>query len=333
MPASAFKLSLGSRECQGPGEDAVRPVQVTSRPLREVVTEAYFDCHFDDLLTAREDQAIYLAKLHIIASQSTYFIEKITRNPFNQYLLSNQLLGLLQSVDRGPAQDDGVRMAAAAVQDSAPSLPAEGQQIVTGAEMVNLGITPKAGRAYFSHEFIHGLGPGNVCVVVAAENSARQGDPDTLVFGSGGVFSAEEFSLAAPACQTAALLNAKKGTLQLGVKLLERTDQQAVRLRWWAWRPSSEPTGRGQEVASDIRVVITPNTSNLEPLQQLRLTAVVEGCASQEVNWSVVEKSGGSIDRNGLYTAPPMEGVFEIQAQSARYGNCKASAYVVVSKA
>ena len=91
--------------------------------------------------------------------------------------------------------------------------------------------------------------------------------------------------------------------------------------------------GRNQEVASDVRVVITPNTSNLEPLQQLRFTAVVEGCASQEVNWSVVEKNGGSIDRNGLYTAPAMEGVFEVQAQSVKYGNCHASAFVVVSKA
>ena len=45
-----------------------------------------------------------------------------------------------------------------------------------------------------------------------------------------------------------------------------------------------------------------------------------------------ITKNGGSIDRNGLYTAPPTEGVFEIQAQSAKFGNDKASAYVVVSK-
>lgn len=334
VAAESFSLSLGTRDGGRPEEDVVRPVRVSSRPLREVVTDAYFDLHFDDLLTAREGQAIYLAKLHVIASQSTYFIEKITRNPFHQYLLNTQLLGLLQSIDKAPAQSLEGR-SAAAPQDMAskPELPGETQQILTGAEVINLGVNPKVGRAYFSHEFIHGLGPGNICVVVAAENTVRQGDPDTLIFGSGGVFSAEEFSLAAPACQTAAMLNAKKGTLQLGVKLLEKTSQQTVRLRWWAWRPAGEPAGRNQEVASEIRVAITPNTSNLEPLQQLRLTAVVEGCASQEVNWSVVEKNGGSIDRNGLYTAPAMEGVFEIQAQSVKYGNCKASAFVVVSKA
>lgn len=333
VPANGFSLSIGSREGGRPEDDVVRPVRVSSRPLREVVTDAYFDLHFDDLLTAREGQAIYLAKLHVIASQSTYFIEKITRNPFRQHLLSAQLLGLLQSIDKAPSQALGGSTAIPQAADSTPELPGEAQQILTGAEVINLGVSPKVGRAYFSHEFIHGLGPGNICVVVAAENTARQGDPDTLIFGSGGVFSTEEFSLAAPACQTAAMLNAKKGTLQLGVKLLEKTSQQTVRLRWWAWRPSGEPVGRNQEVASDVRVVITPNTSNLEPLQQLRFTAVVEGCASQEVNWSVVEKNGGSIDRNGLYTAPAMEGVFEVQAQSVKYGNCHASAFVVVSKA
>ena len=81
-----------------------------------------------------------------------------------------------------------------------------------------------------------------------------------------------------------------------------------------------------------MQVIVTPNTANLEPLQQVRFTALVEGSASQEVVWSVVEKNGGSIDRNGLYTAPSTEGVFEIRAQSAKYGNYKASAYVVVSK-
>ena len=81
-----------------------------------------------------------------------------------------------------------------------------------------------------------------------------------------------------------------------------------------------------------VRVTITPNTADLGPLQQLRFTARVEGSASQEVNWTVVERDGGVIDRNGLYTAPAGEGVFEIQAQSVKYSDCRASAYVVVSR-
>ena len=255
----------------------------------------------------------------------------VVRNPFRQYLPNTQLLHLLQGLERTDPRRQEEREApgeAAAGQTAGAldSLP----QSATGVETVILGVSPKVGRSYFSHEFIHGLGAGNLCVAVAVENTESVGRNETLIFGDG-VFTAEEFSLAAPACAVGAMVNVKKGTLQLGLKLLEKTGQQSIRLRWWAWRNPEEQAEK-EELADAVQVVITPNTANLEPLQQVRFTAMVEGSASQEVNWSVVEKNGGSIDRNGLYTAPSTEGVFEIRAQSAKYGNYKASAYVVVSK-
>ncbi len=330
VPVESFALSLGSKAVQGIEKELKQAVEVTARPLREVVLEAYYTRHFDELLTAREDQAIYLARFHIVAGQSAFFIERVTRNPFRQYLPSTQLLDLLQGLERpaGRGQSDQkAPQGAAEAPEKAPAIP---WQTATGVETVVLGAAPKVGRTYYSHEFIHGLGAGNLCVTAAVENTESVGRNETLVFGDG-VFTAEEFSLAAPACAVGAMVNVKKGTLQLGLKLLEKTGQQTIRLRWWAWRPAEERAEK-EELADSVQVIVTPNTANLEPLQQVRFTALVEGSASQEVVWSVVEKNGGSIDRNGLYTAPPTEGVFEIQARSAKYGNDKASAYVVVSK-
>lgn len=331
VPVEHFSLTLGTKAAEGLEKELVQAVEVTARPLREVVLEAYYTRHFDELLTAREDQAIYLAKFHIVANQSAFFIEKVTRNPFHQYLPNVQLLELLQGLERPQvrpqADRDALRRDGAGQEAAADPAP---RRTAGGVETVVLGVSPKVGRTYFSHEFIHGLGAGNLCVVVAVENAEDVSRSETLVFGDG-IFTAEEFSLAAPACAVGAMVNVKKGTLQLGLKLLERTAQQNIRLRWWAWRPEEEQEEK-EELADAVKVVITPNTANLEPLQQVRFTALVEGSASQEVNWSVVEKNGGSIDRNGLYTAPPTEGVFEIQAQSAKFGNDKASAYVVVSK-
>ena len=331
VDAAKFSLSLGSKEAPGLEKSVSKPVEVTNRPLREVVMDAYYTRHFDELLAAKEDQAIYLAKFHIVAGQNAFFIERVVRNPFRQYLPNTQLLHLLQGLERTDPRRQEEREApgeAAAGQTAGAldSLP----QSATGVETVILGVSPKVGRSYFSHEFIHGLGAGNLCVAVAVENTESVGRNETLIFGDG-VFTAEEFSLAAPACAVGAMVNVKKGTLQLGLKLLEKTGQQSIRLRWWAWRNPEEQAEK-EELADAVQVVITPNTANLEPLQQVRFTAMVEGSASQEVNWSVVEKNGGSIDRNGLYTAPSTEGVFEIRAQSAKYGNYKASAYVVVSK-
>ena len=331
VPAESFSLSLGSKQAEGLEKSFSKAVEVTVRPLREVVVDAYYTRHFDELLNAKEDQAIYLAKFHIVSGQSAFFIEKVTRNPFRQYLPNTQLLDLLQTLDRSAGRAEAGQWAARAEEEKRPeAVPAAGRPVASGVETVVLGVAPKVGRSYFSHEFIHGLGAGSLCVSVAVENAENTGRNDTLVFGDG-IFTADEFSLAAPACAVGAMVNVKKGTLQLGLKLLEKTGQQSIRLRWWAWRNEEEQPEK-EELADAVQVIITPNTANLEPLQQIRFTAMVEGSASQEVNWSVVEKNGGSIDRNGLYTAPPTEGVFEIRAQSAKYGNYKASAYVVVSK-
>ena len=329
--AEGFSLRVGTQEENRVAEDLTRPVEVTARPLREVAADAYFARHFDEMLTAAEDQAIYLAQLHVVVSQSAYSIEEVVRNPFRQYLPSVQLLDLLQSLERtgdgGAAHQPG--MAGPILPVPAPG---NGYQGVTGVQIVSLGVGPKAGRSYYSHEFIHGLGPGPICVVTAAESTPRLGDPNTLVFGEGDIFPSDQFSLAMPACATAAMVNTERGTLQLGVKLLERQAQQSVRVRWWAWRATSGDRERREEAVGGVWVTIAPDTADLEPLQQLRFTAQVEGSASQEVNWTVVERDGGVIDRNGLYTAPAGEGVFEIQAQSVKYSDCKASAYVVVSR-
>ena len=331
VDAEKFSLTLGGKEAPGLEKSLSKSVEVTNRPLREVVLEAYYTRHFDELLTAKEDQAIYLAKFHIVSGQNAFFIERVVRNPFRQYLPSAQLLDLLQGLEKeGGRPQAGQAAPAQAAEQQTAQTSAGGRRAASGVETVILGVSPKVGRSYFSHEFIHGLGAGNLCVTVAVENAESAGRGENLIFGDG-VFTAEEFALAAPACSVGARVNVKKGTLQLGLKLLEKTGQQSVRLRWWAWR-SEEEQPEKEELADAVQVIITPNTANLEPLQQVRFTAMVEGSASQEVNWSVVEKNGGSIDRNGLYTAPPTEGVFEIRAQSAKYGNYKASAYVVVSK-
>lgn len=329
VPAQRFSLTVGAQEEPGMEEDMTHPVEVTARPLRDVVTDAYFTFHFDDLLSAGQGQAVYLAKFHVVLGPSTYSIEEVVRDPFHQCLPNTQLLYLLGSLAQN-RYAEGERTACVPKKQEIPS--EREQQVYTGVQVIGLGVSPKAGKVYYSHEFIHGLGAGEICVVTAAESTPRLGDPSTLVFGAGDIFPSDQFSLAVPSCHTAALVNTERGTLQLGVKLLERPDQQAVRVRWWAWRARVAQQEEREETGGEVRMSIIPNTADLEPLGQLRFTALVEGSASQEVNWSVAERDGGVIDRNGLYTAPAAEGVFEIRAQSVKYSDCWAGAYVVVGR-
>lgn len=56
------------------------------------------------------------------------------------------------------------------------------------------------------------------------------------------------------------------------------------------------------------------------------------GAADKRVNWSVKEAEGGTIDSNGMYTAPNVPGIFEVIAESPAYQGVKASAFVVVKE-
>lgn len=54
--------------------------------------------------------------------------------------------------------------------------------------------------------------------------------------------------------------------------------------------------------------------------------------ADKTIEWKVKEH-GGSINENGMYTAPNTPGVYEVVAQSVAYPDVKASIFVVVSEA
>ena len=84
-------------------------------------------------------------------------------------------------------------------------------------------------------------------------------------------------------------------------------------------------------IDENVRVVITPNTTRIKPLEQVRFEAHIDGAISQEVRWAMAEKNTGTIDNNGLYTAPSKEGVYEVKAYSVKFENKSDSAYVVVS--
>ncbi len=307
-------------------------VQVVTRDIAQVVTESYYNRRFEEVLKT-ENRHIYLAKFHVMVGPSTYFIEKMEKNPFGQYLLNTQLLHVLQGIaPKNSAAIGTLETTAAQLPSSTGTDPNPMANVITGVEKINLGFSPKAGRNYFSYEFVHGLGYGNVAVIAALENTETQmtNDDPLLLFGNTSIFRAEEFPHTLPRAEVGAMVKPHKGTLQLGVHLLEKTDLQTLSVRWWAFKPASE-SQQSTEIPDDgIAVVVTPNTASIEPLAQLRLTAEVTGTISQEILWSIHDRAGGTIDRNGLYTAPSREGVYEVVARSAKYEDKQASAYIVV---
>ena len=337
LDKNSFKLSVGKEE-KKLTDDIKIPIAIKTSSIKDTIVNDYYSKNFREIIENVENKYIYLAKFHIVTNQLTYFIESFEKNPCKQYLYSNELINLLQDVEGAQAKAPSVETIKPDEEEVKPDveeLPeSKIDNIVTGVERINLGFNPKVGKSYYSYEFVHGLGEGNVALVTAIDNNANYmtDDKGLLVFGDKGIFTKEEISISAPNVQIGGIVNSVKGTVRLGVRLLERTTAQAVDVRWWAFKPVEiQEQQEDLVIDENVRVVITPNTIRVKPLEQVRFEAHIEGAISQEVRWGMAEQNTGTIDNNGLYTAPAKEGVYEVKAYSVKFENKSDSAYVVVS--
>ena len=337
LDKNSFKLYVGKEE-KKLTDDIKIPIAIKTSSIKDTIVNDYYSKNFREIIENVENKYIYLAKFHIVTNQLTYFIESFEKNPCKQYLYSNELINLLQDVEGAQAKAPSVEPIKPDEEEVKPDVEELPEpkidNIVTGVERINLGFNPKVGKSYYSYEFVHGLGEGNVALVTAIDNNANYmtDDKGLLVFGDKGIFTKEEISISAPNVQIGGIVNSVKGTVRLGVRLLERTTAQAVDVRWWAFKPVEiQEQQEDLVIDENVRVVITPNTIRVKPLEQVRFEAHIEGAISQEVRWGMVEQNTGTIDNNGLYTAPAKEGVYEVKAYSVKFENKSDSAYVVVS--
>ena len=81
--------------------------------------------------------------------------------------------------------------------------------------------------------------------------------------------------------------------------------------------------------AVDYSVVLSPAAATLTAGKTLQLGAVSRGA----ISWSVQEAGGGSVESNGLYTAPPTPGTYHVIATSAADAKKSATATLTVVSA
>ena len=72
----------------------------------------------------------------------------------------------------------------------------------------------------------------------------------------------------------------------------------------------------GTANAQTVTVAVDPNSATLATGQATQFAAAVTGTADLLVTWKVDEAGGGTIDQNGLYTAPAAAGSYHVRAVS-----------------
>ncbi|NLV16022.1 MAG: hypothetical protein GXY50_02260 [Syntrophomonadaceae bacterium] len=308
----SFQLSLGKvpQPLEGQGKSVTH---ITEKDTRQQLIASYYKSAMDEISTMINVENLYLAKIYLVKAGDTYLIENIENVPFGQFVMNNPLSAATQQL---LAKNHGSMAAVSdgSIEAAATRAEKTSREIASGTCRIHFNAGGRKGERFFSDEIVHGLGLGSVTLILGVSQA------NSMTFGSMGVFEKED-----PAAELAAKLNPAKGTFVIGARLIANTTIDAIDVKWTAIRDVEEII----EEKTKMKVFIKPNTLALKTRESYYLEAVCSNMQDKTIHWSVAD-NGGMIDKNGLYVAPNVPGVYEVVAQSAAYPEIKASIIIVV---
>lgn len=287
-------------------------VRITTRELYDAIVYDSYDHSMDTELRNTVGQRLYLARIVLVNSAGAAIIDRVENVPFGQYVASNVLLSAL-SRNRLPGSPAAAEAPAARTEPQHSVN--HSLDIASGVCRINLNAGSLKNKVFFSDDIFHGLGLGSVTITLAAVTDSG------VIYGSPSVFRDEEASY-----EIAAKLDPTKGSFVIGILTRSTMLQDYIDVKWTAMRDKDEKAVE----KSSMKITIKPNSLIIKPRETKYLEAVCSNMTNKTVRWSVSPATGGEIDSNGMYTAPNIEGVYEVIAQSAVYPEVKASIMVVV---
>ena len=310
----SFKLRIGQNQTVEKIKGQTL-LQIGSRNVREEVRRYFYENGMGQILKT-SSQNIYLAKISLLRAGDAVVINEIEKMPFHQYaavsFLEKAMLRMREQDGsgrdifgngRGEISSDGRR-------------DAYGINMAEGVEEIELKMGSTKRKRVFSREISHGLGMGHITVILSIEGESSQEE----YFGAGGIFRSNQ-----PKVELAARTDYQRGIFVIGVQALGAVPQDKIKVHWTAIRDRKEL----MEEKKEPRIIIRPNVLNLSTRESYFLEAVCSNMNDIGVMWQVQEH-GGSIDANGMYTAPNTAGVYEVTAVSTAHPEIKASVFVIV---
>lgn len=320
----SFRLLIGKKKVNVSIEHDVA-VSITQKDIRQQVLMDQYHTVMDRVVQNADEQHIYLARLSVVKAGTTYTIEKVEPMPFQQYVYHNAAQTILHKMDLDGYGQTKSRGSAGVPEHIAWTGKKEDQFVfATGETLISLGIGGVAGQKFFSQEIAHGLGLGSVTILLGvADNMQEQ---SCIVYGDQGIFGSKNNKSSRGRVTLAAKVDPKTGKFTIGVKCIDRVDESQLRIQWTAIKDRQDMIA---EIAQRS-MYIKPDMLNLSVKQSHYYEAIISGESESRVKWSVKQDNGGTIDENGMYTAPDVPGVYEIIARSMDDSDMKASTFVVV---
>lgn len=319
-------------------ENIAFDIYVYNTDITEMIERKYFSISTEVSSGKSANNNIYLSEIDIFRSNNAYIIEAVKAMPFKQYINNPQLSYTKHQLEKFFPAVKSLSTVSALPNTNINTSNNEVQKpqvlFSSGIIEIPLGFNPKPKQKFYSEEIMHGLGKGNVVVVLAIESPSLgeklvRGNFST--FGNPEVFQGSEFITALPKCDVAAITYEERGTFVAGILLNESTSLLSLKIRWNAYKDISSVLP--QSAADDNSCLfIKPDTVVVGPRETAYFKTVFYNTEEAPCHWSVADENGGKIEANGVYTAPNKEGVYEICVESISDPSLKASAFVVVKE-
>lgn len=327
IPGS-FQLSEGGYQRNYEEPQYTGTVSIVEEELEQVIKDQFQRESLEEIMKDIYHQSIYLAKINIIRATSTYVIDSIEQMPFQQYVYNGMMSAAMDRVveERLSRIERLLQQKDVKVKDETPCTEQESEEeympfVATGSVTLNLKLGGAARQTFFSDEIVHGLGPGNVRIVLGEEYGSADGSH--ILYGAGNIFDDPSNPTR---IEMAARADVAKGTFVIGMKLLENTVAREVRIHWMAIMDEKEAY-QGEEEQS---LFIKPDTIYLKLRENCNFETEFIGASDCRVRWKIRETGGGTIDENGRYVAPNVPGIYEVIAESVENSELTASAFVIV---
>lgn len=235
-----------------------------------------------------------------------------------------------QPLERETVRSAPASVCGAAAVDNNTAQDAMARQMAAGTVRLNIGMRQKAGSVLTSEEITHGLGPGTVYVEFGIEHIYPVANLDQnrtdLLLGDVSLFEQASGTYERD-INRGVRVHPDKGTFELAVRLRCDLHQSVLHLRWFAWR-LEESAVRTEEAGTLLR--LTPDVVHAKPGDVLSFTPVFAHGQAAPCDFFTTDRHGGVMTRDGVYTAPDREGLYQVCAQVRGKPGEQVNAFIIV---
>ncbi len=240
-----------------------------------------------------------------------------------------RVAGRFQTPEEETEQEGGESRAAPKEEQRQPPAP-DARRMATGSLRLNAGTHMKAGSVLASDEITHGLGPGTVYVTFGVEHiypvANSEENRTDLLLGDVSLFEQASGTYDRD-FDRGVRVHPDKGTFELAVRSRADLRQSSLNLRWFAWKVGGE--AQKQEPEGTL-VRLTPDVIHVKPGEIIAFTPIFTGGVACPCDFHVDGRRGGVVTRDGVYTAPHREGLYQVYAQARGRPEERANAFVIV---